>query len=59
MTEDYKHGLIIGLSMQPLCVVAGSENSNIQSENYCAPASFVGEIVNNDVLCQMINYKGE
>ena len=59
MTEDYKRGLIAGLAMQPLCVVAGSESSHIQLDNYCAPAAFVGEIISNDGFCQMINYEEE
>ena len=45
--------------MQPLCVVAGSESSDIQLDNYCAPAAFVGEIISNDGFCQMINYEEE
>ncbi len=59
MTEDYKRGLTVGLAMQPLYVVAGNENSDIQSDNYCAPAVFVGEIISNDGLCRMISYEEE
>ena len=55
MTEDYKRGLIAGLAMQPLCVVAGSESGDRQLDNYCAPAAFFGEIISNEGFCQMMN----
>ena len=56
MSDDYKKGLIIGLSMNPLCVI--KDNSKETSDNYCGAFALSG-VLSNECYCENIELQEE
>lgn len=56
MSDDYKRGLVMGLAMNPLCVI--KDNSKNTSDNYCSDFALFG-VLSNECYCENIDLQGE
>lgn len=55
MSEDYKNGLVTGLAMQPLYVVAQQEKK--ASENICGAKVVPLDMMSDDGRCKFIDFE--
>lgn len=55
MSEDYKNGLVTGLAMQPLYVVAQQEKK--ASENICGAKVVPLDMMSDDGRCKYIDFE--